>query len=180
MGVYNPATTWVGIGNKSGGIVMVAGIESVTGRLWNSDTGQGVNFDYTSARLGLGLGGTVASAVIVAAFNCPTPADISTINTSDWGVGLAMGGNLARLLRNVPRYGAMFRLARILSGTLTRAARVNLEDLRSLGSVLYTNLDIHTSGEEPKMITIDVPYISASVELSASYSLSTGGINVYP
>ncbi|MEZ0485643.1 hypothetical protein [Fibrella aquatica] len=180
MADYSPNTTWIGVGNKSGGIVMVAGIESVTGKLWRLDGSQSVSFSYTNARLGLGLGGTVGSAVLVAAFGCPDPATISRINTNDWSVAFSTGSNLAGILRGLPRYGQMLRLARILNSGLNRAVRVDVENLRSLGSVLYTHVDMATANNEPKLITVDLPYLSASVEISASYSLGTGQISVYP
>lgn len=179
--MFDPTKTWLGFGNKSGGIVMTAGLESVTGQLWNLDSMQSVGFDYTNARLGLGLGGTVASLVIVAAFNCPNANNLRQIDTSDWGIGVAIGGKWPTLISSLRRYRVLKRVLRLLeSSAAVRIGANDIDELRNLGSVLYSTYDVASTASEPKMITLDVPMAGYSVELSAAYSFGTKRINIYP
>ena len=161
MADFNPATTWIGIGNKSGGILFVVGMEGTTGRIYNLGNPQYlIDFSIVNARFGLGLGGTVAQAVLVVAFNCAHGGDLKRVDVNDWGVNVSLGGRWAQVARNMSRIPTMMRVIRALNSGVGKALGVNnLDEVRNLASYLYTNLEVRSAGNDPKIIAIDIPAI---------------------
>lgn len=172
MAEFNPAHTWIGVGNKSGGILFIVGMEGTSGRLWNMDNTQYlVDFSIINARIGPGLGGSVAQLVLVAAFNCPSGRELTQADVNDWSVNVALGSRWSSVVRGLRRVPMFMRVVRLLNSSLGRQLGVNqLDEVRNLASYLYSNLDLHKAGSLPKIMSIDVPLAGYGVELSASYS----------
>jgi hypothetical protein len=82
--------TWLGVGLKTGGTLLVVGMENCEGKMFNlANPTARYDFSILSGRLGLGLGGgTGLSAVCV--FNCDNPmVRLHNTQTTDWGVNIS-------------------------------------------------------------------------------------------
>ena len=172
MAEFNPNTTWIGVGNKSGGILFVIGMEGTSGRLWNvGNTRFLVDFSITNARIGAGLGGSVAQLVLVAAFNCPSGRELMQVGVNDWSVNVALGNRWSSVVKGLRRSAICMQAVRILNSSLGKALGANdLDNVRNLASYIFTNFEMHNADSSPKIISIDVPLVGYGVELSASYS----------
>src|ERR1035438_3559428 len=57
--------TWLGLGVKSDGQLLVGGVESITGMLFNlGNVSDRHTFEMTSSRWGLGLGGSIGVTAV--------------------------------------------------------------------------------------------------------------------
>ena len=171
----NFSTTWIGIGNKSGGILFVVGMEGTSGRIWNLGNPQMLtDFSITNARFGLGLGGTAAQMVLVVAFNCAHGGDLMKVDVNDWSVNVSLGSKWSAVVSGFKQMPTLMKAARALNTCLKGAVSAEqLDGVRNLASYLYSNLDIASAGSSPKLICLDIPAVGYSVELSAG--ISTGG-----
>jgi hypothetical protein len=86
--------TWFGYGIKTGGTLIIAGAEGVSGQLFNLGDHTSSRFAMMSARIGLGLGaGTGLCAVFV--FNAISLWSLHNKTNEDWGVNFSVGGKMA-------------------------------------------------------------------------------------
>lgn len=160
--------TWLGIGEKTGGMLFVVGFEGTEGQVWSmSNTNISYGFSCLAPKLGLGLGGGIG-LVALCIFNCNNPrTQLHNTNLNDWGVNVAIGGKWSTIAKALK--GARF-YAKIASiGAKARHLK-HVDDIRNDLHYLYNALDIASAGPEPKVVSLDLP-VAAGLELSASYSL---------
>ena len=120
----NANNTWVGFGATIGGMLAIAGVESMVGLLMRADAAAHCDVNATSARLGLGLGGSGGGAIL-AAVNCP---DLTYFRnhprTGGFGMALALPTirftippSLARVVGELPVMAGTARQMALLQRT---------------------------------------------------------------
>lgn len=170
MAQFDINQTWLGIGEKTGGMLFVVGFEGTEGKIWNmGNTTASYWFSVIAPKFGLGLGGGIG-LVALCVFNCDNPmVRLNNTKLEDWGVNIALGGKWAALAKALKQARFYAKIAKI--GAKARHLK-HAEDLRNDLHYIYNALDIANAGPEPKVVSIDTP-AGAGVELSASYSIGT-------
>lgn len=162
--------TWLGMGVKSGGMIFLAGYESVTGDLWNlKNTNDKHTFNVKSTRFGIGLGGG-GDATLVCIFKTKNIYQINGKRLDDWGFNFDMAkgrlkdvANLIKLQKSLQA----IKLAYVL-GSIT----VNLNEVRDTMSFLYGVYEVGAS-TGPSVHLIDVPLAGVGLEVSLFKSVGT-------
>lgn len=166
MGKYD---SWFGYGIKTGATLVVAGVEGMTGHLWNLGDLTCAGYNMMSVRVGLGLGGgTGLCAVFV--YNTPNLWTLNNTKTTDWGVNMAAGGKWLEFVKLLKKGEYAKKLADIASIT-SKAKKMTpdqAENVRNISSYLYTNYDLLT-GSGSRLVAIDIPNAGVGLELSAHY-----------
>jgi len=165
MADFDPNKTWLGIGEKTGGILFVVGMEGTEGMVFNiGNILSRANFSLLNVRLGLGLGGGIG-LVALCVFNCDNIYQINNKPSDDWGVNLSVGGQWSKIAKVLKNYKFFTTVARV-GAKLRRFVPEDLENLRNGMHYLYTTYDIGASSD-PKVIAIDTPVgvgLEASME----------------
>ena len=158
---------WIGHGAKVGGIIVVAGMEGVDGKIHHTATGALYNFNLTSVRLGFGLGASAGEALILI-FDCDNPyVRLHDTEVKDWGINISMAGSWAKVAKFLKDGGFWLRIGKLgLKGA--RHLR-NIELIRNDLSYIYNMLDLNNLDGKPKVIILDTP-LGAGLELSAVYT----------
>ena len=166
---YRYYDRWIGVGVKGGGTVVVAGMEYLTGKVFNlGDLSVGNNFQMLSVRLGVGLGGGVG-AVVCLVFNCLNIMNLDETDQDDWGVNIALGpkwDGVVKVLKNYKFFGTLAKFGKHVA----RLHPSDLESVRNSMAYLYTAYDIANSAG-PKLVTIDIPGAGVGAELSVNKTL---------
>ncbi len=168
--------TWLGVGTKSGGIVLFGGFENTTGTVMNmQNISDKAGFCLNNARLGLGLGwgsGLVAMCV----FNCPDINQLHGTTNSDWGINLSLGGKWAAVAKVLANYKFFTTVAKI--GDKVGVTNGNdIDSLRNGLHYLYNEYDMAACDGTPKVICFDTP-AGFGAEVSVSYSFG-GRIKIF-
>lgn len=167
---FDVNTTWLGIGEKTGGMLFVVGMEGTEGKMFNlGNINARCGFSLLNARLGLGLGGGTG-LVALCVFNCDSP--ITRINNTpadDWGVNISIGGQWAKIAKALKNYHFFTTVARV-GAKLHGLVPKHSEDIRNAMHYLYNAYDVGSAGAAPKVIAIDTP-IGVGLEVSAVYAL---------
>ena len=159
--------TWLGVGEKTGGMLGVVGVEHTTGAICRASNPENPSsFNLTSIRAGLGLGFS-GGLVGVLIFNCQSLSTLNGSNVDDWGVSVALGGQWSRILATLRRSEHFIELARL--GWRIRNIASHSESLRNFAHYAYTLYDIEGSGTSPKIIFFDIP-IGGGVEVSICFT----------
>jgi hypothetical protein len=90
---YAPFRRWLGFGVKTGGQLLVAGVESVTAYMVNIGTGETFDLQIISSRWGLGLGGS-RGVVAVLGFGIVVPDEWNGRSLNDWSFNVALTESL--------------------------------------------------------------------------------------
>lgn len=171
---FDVNTTWLGIGEKTGGMLFVVGFEGMEGKVWHMGTSSlSYSMSVTAPKVGVGLGGG-AGLVAVCIFNCDNPlVRLNNTNLNDWGVNISLGGKWKAVAKALMKAGFYARLAKIGA----RAGKLkNVDDLRNDLHYIYNTLDIAASDSSPKVVVFDMP-VGYGLELSASYNF--GKLEIY-
>ncbi len=165
--------TWFGIGEKSGGMLIAAGMEYTTGMVVRGTNLENpIGFSIASARLGLGLGfsgGFVATLI----FNCDNIQRMQNTEVTDWGVSISLGGRWAEIARALRRSETFVELARL--GWRLRGVASRGEQVRNFLHHAYNAYDIGSMNDVPKVVCMDIPMAGAGAEIAVNYS--TGRIS---
>lgn len=172
---YNNNTSWIGVGEKTGGMLAVAGVEDTEGILMNcGNTTNRTGFGIMSVRIGLGLGASTG-LVVMAVFNCNNIWRINNTQNNDWGVNLSLGENWAKVAKGLKNMGFFSRVARV-GANMAHMGGDSIDEFRNVMHYLYNEMDIATMNSDPKVIVIDTP-IGVGLEASVNYSFGT--ISIY-
>lgn len=162
--------TWFGLGEKTGGMLVAAGMEHTRGMILRaSNLENPIGFSITSARIGLGLGFS-GGLVGVLIFNCDNLHRIRDRNITDWGVSISLGGRWAEVARALRRSETFLGLARM--GWRMRGAAANAERIRNFLHYAYNACDIASTNNDPKIVTIDTP-VGVGAEVAVNYTTGT-------
>lgn len=177
---YRPELAWFGAGVKGGGTLFVVGMEGFEGAIVNTETPSAINeFNITSVRLGLGLGGGVGLGVLLA-YNIPSMWQVNGTEVTDWGVNVSLGTKWSAIVKSL-RYSGLLKVA----GAFAKAKKTfgftphDLELIRNFSHQAYSIADLGTPNNagKPAFIGIDVPGASVGSELSAHYLIGTISIS---
>jgi hypothetical protein len=164
--------TWFGLGEKTGGMLIAAGMEHTTGMIVRGSNLENLfSFSITSARIGLGLGFS-GGLIAIMIFNCDNIQRLQNQDVSDWGVNIALGGRWAEIARALRRSEMLVELARL--GWRLRGVAAQGERLRNFLHYAYNAYDIRTMNNQPKIVTLDTP-VGIGAEIAVNYS--TGRIS---
>ena len=158
--------SWIGYGVKYGGILIVPGIETTEGIIYNVQSfSWKEKFTLTSVRIGLGLGGGI-SAVAVCAFNCASLGQLDGLEIKDWGVNIALAGaDVSPMFETLAKIGA----------NLDKLTPAQIEKIRNGMHYLYNAYDIASMDSAPKVVAFDLGGIGA--EISVNYVFGNLEIN---
>lgn len=158
---------WIGHGAKIGGIVVVAGMETIDGKIHHYVSGATYGFNLTSVRLGLGLGAGASEALILI-FDCDNPlVRLHNTDVKDWAVNISMAGKWAQLAKALKDGGFWLRIGKL--GLKGAKVLRSLEDVKNDLSTIYNLFDMSSLDGKPKVIIMDTPY-GVGLELSAVYT----------
>lgn len=172
--------TWVGFAIKGGGILFVVGMEGAEGVAGRLDQFKGSlnEFNITSVRMGLGLGGGVGLSMFLA-FNTPMLFQLDGTKISpalrDFNVNISVEakiplGNSFKMIR--PIASKLAAGSKVLGGLKSGLGNLSMSDLSTLRDFahLYWNATVEASDaantRDPKTMMIDIPGAGAGLELS--------------
>ncbi|MER3429897.1 MAG: hypothetical protein C4324_02435 [Blastocatellia bacterium] len=158
--------TWLGIGAKGGGSVLV-GTELTEGGLINlGNPNVREWFSLFSLRLGIGLGASVG-LTLICVFNCWNIWFIDKTLITDWGFNFAWYGKwdaVAKALKNMKFIATVLRIGPRLAGFRPS----QLENVRLALHYLYNAYDLGTSSGETKVVCIDTVGVGLEVSLNCT------------
>lgn len=159
-----PEETWVGIGIKSGGSLLIGGVETTTGKFFNvGNPGVTYNFNIVSRRWGLGLGGG-GGLVVIFVFKLKSLYWLNHRSVDDWGVNISIGGKQFEILKFLANKN-FFHTVRYVGRSLNLLTNY-IEDFRNVSSFLYNVNDFDSKADHP-ILSLDVPGVGLGLELSA-------------
>jgi hypothetical protein len=168
--------TWLGIGEKTGGVLFVVGMEGTEGGVFNlANPSRRAGFSLLNVRLGLGLGGGIG-LVAMCVFNCSNIWQLNGQSNDDWGVNVSLGGKWDDVAKALKNYKFFTTVAKIGSKLRLNNPK-DIETIRNCLHYIYNEYDIATMGNTPKVISFDTP-IGAGLEVSATYSFG-GKIEIH-
>jgi len=173
MSEYQPDKQWFGVGLKGGGTVIVVGMEGFEGVIWNAEHPNVHNeFNITSVRLGLGLGGGVGLSLLIA-FNINGSLwGLQGHKITDWGVNVSLGEKWSAIVKSL-RLSGFIKVA----GAAAKAKKVtgltpaHFEQARNLAHYLW-DVNEMTESDGPTFVTIDTP-VATGAELSVNYTIGS-------
>ena len=162
--------SWIGTGVKGGGMLGVAGFETMEGVVTNLGYRQhSHSVNVSGARMGFGLGASVG-AVALLIFNCRNLNNMDGTQDADWGINLALGGKwdgVVKGLKQFKFFATMAKLAASPGGKLfKKATPQEIDDLRNAMAYLFTAYDMKSMEGKPKLIAIDIPFAGVGAEVS--------------
>ena len=165
---FEVGQTWLGIGEKTGGTLFVVGMEGTEGMVFNvGNTAVRNNFSLMNARLGIGLGGGIGM-VALCVFNCDSIWRINNTSANDWGVNISLGGQWSKIAKALKNYKFFTTVARV-GAKLRRFVPEDAESIRNSLHYLYSEYDVASAGNAPKVVSIDIP-IGVGLEASINYA----------
>jgi hypothetical protein len=163
---------WLGFGVKSGGQLLVGGVESVTAYVLNLGDLETFDLQIISSRWGLGLGGGIG-AVAVIGFGFSIPYELDGRSIDDWGINVAFEEKLISksVLQSIEASkwfvdgfkNGLYVAPRLLKTTTFKYA-MELANVRNLLHTLYGGLEV---SKRKGVIVLELPILNAGLELSA-------------
>ncbi len=164
--------TWIGYGVKVGGSLFVVGVESADGLIYNLGfPTHSHSLNITGIRIGPGLGGG-GGLIAMIVFNCGNIQNLSDTNTNDWSVNIALGPKWKEIMAGLGNY-KFFTTMATLGGKLSQGTPADITSIRNSLSYLWSADDILSMDSAPKIVTLDIPGLGYSQEISASYIIGT-------
>jgi hypothetical protein len=169
---------WLGFGVKSGGQLLIGGVESVTAYLVNLGDYETFDLQIVSSRWGLGLGGS-GGLVAVLGFGFSVPYEMHGKSVRDWGVNIALTeklisqGTIRALQASKPFLDGFKNgtyVAPALNTTKVLAQAKHLEHLRNLLHTLYGAFE---ASQRRGVVVIDLPLLGVGLEISAFLTRGT-------
>ena len=157
--------SWIGTGVKGGGMLGVAGFETMESVVTNvgfRQHSQPVN--VSGARMGFGLGGSVG-LVAVLIFNCRNLQNMNGTQDADWGFNLSLGGKWDSVVKGLKQFKFFAIMAR-LGKNFLKATPSDIDNLRNAMAYLYTAYDMSKTDGKPKLVAIDIPFAGIGAEVS--------------
>lgn len=158
---------WVGSVIKGGGMLFIAGLETLTGNIVRLDclkNSVGIWGCYATPgiRLGLGLGGSVGYAFIIV-LNTQFYSDLHGLDIGGPGLNIAFEERFGKIPLSKHEYKAIEALAK---GVMT----TKKVDLITTLTNTITNA-INYAGGQPIAFMFDLPGMGVGLEISAVYTL---------
>jgi hypothetical protein len=155
--------TWLGLGVKSDGQLLVGGVESITGMLFNlGNVSDRHTFEMTSSRWGLGLGGSIGvTAVFV--FDLKGVMWLDGQEITGGGLTVSYGdkfGNLSQYLNDIKFFTGAKLVAKDAAGPATW-----LPVFQQAGAAV-DNATKKAVGPKHRIIFLDIPFGGVGLELS--------------
>jgi hypothetical protein len=170
---FEAEKAWFGAGIKGGGTVFVVGMEGFEGVMWNSNHPEVHNeFNITSVRLGLGLGGGAGLSLLCAYNINGSMWGLQGHKITDWGVNFALGEKWSAIVKAL-RLSGFLKVALTVAKAkkVTGLTPVHFEQARNLAHYLW-DVGEMVDSDGPTFVTIDTP-LSAGAELSAHYTIGS-------
>ncbi len=151
---------WFGVGVKGGGMLGVAGFETMDGYVANlgyPKHGHGLNL--SSLRLGLGLGASVGMTAILV-FNCGNIQNLNDTQSEDWSINISYGekwSDIVKALANLRFYKTAAKLV-----SWANATPKDIDTIRNSMSYLWTAGDMVAN--KPQLVAIDIPGTGIGLE----------------
>jgi hypothetical protein len=160
---------WLGVGVKSGGQLLIGGVESTTARLWNLGDGESFDLEVIASRWGLGLGGD-GGAVAVLGFGFTVPYELDGKSANDWGVNIAITEKVISksLITSLSVAIAMARAAKA-----ARISKLGVDTLVQLRNLAHTFYAGYEASKKSGVVVIDVPGAGVGLEVSAYVTRGT-------
>jgi hypothetical protein len=162
---------WLGFGVKSGGQLLIGGVESVTAYLVNLGDLETFDLQIISSRWGMGLGGS-GGAVAVIGFGFSIPYELHGESVNDWGVNVAFTEKLVskgalQSIRNSKYFIDGFKSGKYVAPALnmrnTFTAIGLLQNVRNALHTLYGGLE---AAKGSGVIVLELPLLGVGLELS--------------
>jgi hypothetical protein len=155
--------TWLGLGFKVGGIWVVYGYESNSGRLFNlHNPVNSHRFAIKSHRVGLGLGGGFDSTA-VCIFNTKNIHKLDGLSIDDWGLNIDIAKGRLKDAAKLLKFEKAVKSIRLAS--LMYNITGNLSEIRDAMAFIYNLYEV-ASSKGPAVHSIDIPLSGAGVEAS--------------
>lgn len=186
---FDPASTWIGIGQKTG-FSLGPGYERFDGVIWNCNDFRYAGLRINSIRIGLGVGGSTGVSLVLI-FNALNQARIHNLEITDWGVNIAIGdrlGSIVSAIRSPRAWGALARAIRTVnrsrvgrglsSAGIRAVSGDDLDSLRNLASTSYSALDVENArrNNNVAVVVLDIPFLGLGAEISVNYLLGRAEI----
>ncbi len=163
MNKYN---SWFGYGIKTGASFIIAGVEGMSGKFFNLGDLSSGSFSMLSARVGPGLGAGIGLCAVFA-FNTQNLWNLHNKTTKDVSMNFSIGGKwleFVKLLKHGKHADTLIEITKVISKSQSLKA-VHAENIRNVGSALYTNYDLHANSGE-RFVAIDIPGAGVGLEMS--------------
>lgn len=162
--------SWIGTGVKGGGMLGVAGFETMEGVVTNQGYRQHSHpINVSAVRMGFGLGAS-AGVVALLIFNCRNLLNMNGTQDADWGLNLALGGKWDGVVKGLKQFKFFATMAKVAASPagkfFKKATPKEIDDLRNAMAYLYTAYDMASMSGKPKLIAIDIPFAGVGAEVS--------------
>ncbi|HKD28958.1 MAG TPA: hypothetical protein VKC66_24010 [Xanthobacteraceae bacterium] len=169
---------WIGFGVKSGGQLLIGGVESVTAFMVNLESGETFDLEIISSRWGLGLGGS-GGAVAVLGFGFIEPYNLHGKPENDWGVNIAfteklISKSVIQSLVFSKRFIEIYRANRALLAY--RHVKSAFKDMAFFEQIRNTLVTVYAGFEASKhegIVVIELPVASVGLEVSGYVTRGT-------
>ena len=162
---------WLGFGVKSGGQLLIGGVETVTAYVVNLGDFETFDLQIISGRWGLGLGGS-GNIVAVLGFGFTVPYELHRKSLKDWGVNVAFTEKLISksVLKSIEasKYfvdgfkNGVYTAPKLLKATAAAKA-AGLANVRNLLHSLYAGFE---ASKRSGIVVLELPFLGAGLELS--------------
>jgi hypothetical protein len=157
--------SWIGTGVKGGGMLGVAGFETMEGVVTNQGFRQhSHSINVSAARMGFGIGGSVGMVALLV-FNCHNLMNMNGTQDADWGLNLSIGGKWDGVVKGLKHYKFFAIMAR-LGKNFLKATPSDIDNLRNAMAYLYNAYDMKSMDGKPKLVAIDIPFAGIGAEVS--------------
>lgn len=154
---------WLGVGVKSGGQLLIGGVESLTSRVWCLGDGESFDLQMISSRWGLGLGGS-GGAVAVLGFGFTVPYELDHKSSDDWGVSVAITEKIISKSL-VTSLSVAVTLAR--AAKMAGIAKLSVDTLSQIRNLSHTLYAAYEASKQSGVVVIDLPGAGAGLEVAA-------------
>lgn len=163
---------WLGFGVKSGGQLLIGGVESTTAYVVNLGDLETFDLQIVSSRWGLGLGGS-GGAVAVIGFGFRVPYELDHESLNDWGVNVAFTEKLIsksalQSIHHSKYFIDGLKNGKYVAPTLNaRSAFTAVGILQNVRNALHTLYGGLEAAKGSGVIVLDLPLLGVGLELSA-------------
>jgi hypothetical protein len=171
-------TRWLGFGVKSGGQLVVAGVESVTAFVMCLGDLETFDLEIVSSRWGPGLGGGIG-AVAVLGFGFSVPYELHRQDVNDWGINVAFDEKLISksVVQSIEASkpfidsfkNGVYQAPKLLKTTAFKHAA----ELMHVRNLLHTLYGAFEASKRNGIVVLELPVLNAGLELSAFLTRGT-------
>lgn len=169
---------WLGFGFKSGGQLLIGGVESITAYVVNLGDFETFDLQIVNSRWGLGLGGS-GGFVAVIGFGFSIPYELDHKSLNDWGVNVAftekiISKSVLQSIQSSKWFIDSFKNGKYVAPALNQSKSfvdaARLANMRNLLHTLYAGLE---ASKHSGIVVIELPFLGMGLELSAYLTRGT-------